>query len=224
MEWVSKRYYSINSIVRALNNASDNKVDNEKLSIFSTKSKSKSVFIVGGGRSVTRHQEAIYNFLSRHSDIPIIHASSKNAESFRGLSNEQFFCLVGNEGIRLEKIFGKNLNLDITCILPPYPRMMGTYIPEKVKQNTFELASFEADVVSSESVTVLALEIAKIFIAQRIYFVGYDGYSENVKREQVELFNENEEIFNHIERIKLISLTETLYKGLEYQSIYNYLK
>jgi 4-hydroxy 2-oxovalerate aldolase len=47
MEWTAKRYYSINSIVRALNNQKDGKQDNKQYPDFSPKKKKKAL-IVGG--------------------------------------------------------------------------------------------------------------------------------------------------------------------------------
>lgn len=225
MEWVSKRYYSINSIVRALNNVSENKADNEKFSVFTKKSNSKDVVIVGGGPSVVDHQEAIYNFLNNNAHVSIIHASSKNARSFDGLTNEQYYCLAGSEGLRLEKVFEENVNPNIKCILPPYPRKMGTYIPESVKENTYELHAIEF-AEEYDSHTAIALQTALNLGAVNVYLIGYDGYTSGTaaKKDQ-ELFLENTHLFDCVKsKLKLISLLPTEYKTVKNKSIYDLLK
>ena len=63
------------------------------------------VLIVGGGPSVQLHKEAINQFLNVHKDVIVIHASSKNALAFNLITNKQIFCLVGNEGHRMEEVF-----------------------------------------------------------------------------------------------------------------------
>ena len=226
MEWVSKRYYSINSIVRALNNVSENKADNEKFSVFIEKFNSKDVVIVGGGPSVVNHQEAIYKYLSTNVHVPIIHASSKNARSFDGLTNEQFYCLAGSEGLRLEKVFEENLNPKSKCILPPYPRKMGTYIPESVKRNTYELDAIDFAEEEYDSHTAIALQTALNLGAVNVYLVGYDGYINGTaaKKDQ-ELFLENTYLFDCAKsKLKLTSLLPTEYKMVENKSIYDLLK
>jgi 4-hydroxy 2-oxovalerate aldolase len=226
MEWVSKRYYSINSIVRALNNVSDNKADNEKFSVFLETYDFKDVVIVGGGPSVVYHQEAIYKFLSDNVHIPIIHASSKNARSFDGLTNEQYYCLAGSEGLRLEKVFEENLNPNSKCILPPYPRKMGTYIPESVRGNTYELDAIDFCEEEFDSHTAIALQTAINLGAVNVYLVGYDGYIHGTaaKKDQ-ELFLENTYLFHSVKsKLKLTSLLPTEYKEVENKSIYDILK
>lgn len=226
MEWVSKRYYSINSIVRALNNVSENKADNEKFPVLIEKSDSKDIVIVGGGPSVINHQEAIYGYLSANSHLAVVHASSKNARSFDGLTNEQYYCLAGSEGLRLEKVFDKNLNTKVKCILPPYPRKMGTYVPESVKLNTFELERIDFVKEKYDSHTAIALQTAINLGAVNVYLVGYDGYSNGAaaKKDQ-ELFLENTYLFDSVKsKLKLTSLLPTEYKVIEIRSIYDLLK
>ena len=80
MEWVSKRYYSMNSITRALNHKNKNEVYPK----FSPKETFKNVLIVGGGPSVDLKSKAIMDFLNINLDnTAVIHASSKNSALFK---------------------------------------------------------------------------------------------------------------------------------------------
>ncbi|KAA6326693.1 hypothetical protein EZS27_024232 [termite gut metagenome] len=80
----------------------------------------------------------------------------------------QFFCLVGNEGERIEKKRTIS-SFDGICVLPPYPRIMETDVPVSVKGKTFEL--FETTFVDKyhDSCTSLALQIALNLNVDTIY-------------------------------------------------------
>jgi len=225
MEWVSKRYYSFNSIIRALNNQSQGKVDNTKLPEldFGKEKTYTGALIVGGGPSVVKHSDAIDQFLIKNPGIVVIHASSRNAMSFTTVPNDQYFCLVGNEGHRLEEVFGDVSNVKGTCILPPYPRKMGTYIPKKLENQAFELKDVSFTDQLKDTHTALAIETARVMFINKLYIVGYDGYGEEAmgKKEQ-ELFAENELLFNKAQQagLELISLTSTSYNKLKKDSIF----
>jgi 4-hydroxy 2-oxovalerate aldolase len=225
MEWVSKRYYSFNSIIRALNNQSQGKVDNTKLPEldFGKEKTYAGALIVGGGPSVVKHSDAIDQFLIKNPGIVVIHASSRNAMSFTRVPNDQYFCLVGNEGHRLEEVFGDLSNVKGTCILPPYPRKMGTYIPKKLENQAFELKDVSFTDQLKDTHTALAIETARVMFINKLYIVGYYGYGEEAmgKKEQ-ELFAENELLFNKAQQVglELISLTSTSYKKLKKDSIF----
>jgi 4-hydroxy 2-oxovalerate aldolase len=225
MEWVGKRYYSFNSIIRALNNQSQGKVDNTKLPEldFGKEKTYAGALIVGGGPSVVKHSDAIDQFLIKNPDVVVIHASSRNAMSFTRVPNDQYFCLVGNEGHRLEEVFGDVSNVKGTCILPPYPRKMGTYIPKKLENQAFELKDVSFTNQLKDTHTALAIETARVMFINKLYIVGYDGYGEEAmgKKEQ-ELFAENELLFNKAQQagLELISLTSTSYNKLKKDSIF----
>jgi 4-hydroxy 2-oxovalerate aldolase len=226
MEWVSKRYYSFNSIIRALDNQSQGKEDNTKLEKldFGKEKKYSGALIVGGGPSVVKHAHAIELFLNNNPNIIVIHASSKNALSFINIPNDQYFCLVGNEGHRLEEVF-KGQNIDGKCILPPYPRKMGTYVPLKLKEKAYELENVEFTDFYKDSHTSLALQSALALKLQTIYLTGYDGYSgDNIDEKEQELFMENEYLFSRMKTIfdiDLMSLTPTKYSKLSSSSVYS---
>ncbi|WKV11367.1 hypothetical protein [Marivirga harenae] len=226
MEWVTKRFYSFNSIIRALQNQKEAKKDNQKLPEFESSQKFKNALIVGGGPSANSHSSAIKEFLNKNPDTAIIYASSRNAKYFQNLKNTQYFCLIGSEGQRLESVLSELTGFTADCILPPFPRKMGTYIPQQLEGKTHELVSFSKEVIAEDSPTILAFELAKKMHVQNVYIVGYDGYSDELMGEKEKaLFAENDEVFdNYISDFdKLESLTPTKYKNLDVHSVYSLL-
>lgn len=223
MDWVGKRYYSFNSIIRALQNQAKGFVDNLLVKNWESNLSSDIVLIVGGGPSVQAHKEAVKQFLNLNSNVVVIHSSSKNALTFEGINNQQIFCLVGNEGHRMEEVFKDDLPLNSLCVLPPSPRKMGTYIPTQLIDNSYQLDVLSFTGASSDNVTAIALELSIRLDASTVYVVGYDGYSENVNRNQIDLFNENEELFKSHLPYTLQSLTMTKYTNIKFNSIYAFL-
>ncbi len=220
MEWASKRYYSFNSIIRALNNQSQGKVDNISLPKLTTNETNyQRALLVGGGPSPVEHSAAIDQFLIQNSDIIVIHASSKNALSFTDIPNEQIFCLVGNEGHRMEEVFGDR-KIQGKCILPPFPRKMGTYIPKALENNAFELNEVNFTSEYKDSHTAIALQTTLELNITNIFITGYDGYEGDIKLKEQELFIENNYLFNTYPN-KLISITKTKYSKLKVKSIYS---
>jgi 4-hydroxy 2-oxovalerate aldolase len=223
MEWVSKRFYSFNSIIRALNNQSQGKDDNISLPQLETdKNQYSRALIVGGGPSPVEHSQAISTFLKQNPDIIVIHASSKNALSFLDIPNEQIFCLVGNEGHRLEDVFGER-QIKGKCILPPYPRKMGTYIPKAVRKNVHELKSIDFTNKYKDSHTAIALQTIKDAGIKEIMATGYDAYKGEITLREQELYNENQFLFKKFKSIEMNhikSLTPTSYDELDESSVY----
>ncbi|PKG43432.1 aldolase catalytic domain-containing protein [Psychroflexus sp. MES1-P1E] len=221
MEWVSKRYYSFNSIIRALNNQSQGRVDNKELPKLESQAKNYSkVLIVGGGPSIKEFSKTLELYLNQNPDMLVIHASSKNALSFLNIKNEQLFCLVGNEGHRLEEVFGSK-QIKGKCILPPYPRTMGTFIPKALMTNAYELKEINFTEKYVDSHTAIALQTAVDFRITNIQLVGYDGYHGNISKNEHDLFIENEYMFEKMRnKIYVSSLTPTYYKNVDHQSIF----
>jgi 4-hydroxy 2-oxovalerate aldolase len=224
MEWITKRYYSINSIVRAIGNKVAKTIDNEKYPLIDSPQNHEEVLIVGGGSSVQDHESAILNFINNRSGLAVIHASSRNANLFRGVSVKQLMALVGNEGSRFEKVYGNLEEYEGLCILPPYPREMGTYVPEKLRNQTFELSDNDFFNLKRDTHTAIALQAALMLNAKKIFIVGYDGYSNaGISKFQREIFNENNKIFECVSSIvELITLTPTEYNNLKQASIHQY--
>lgn len=223
MDWVTARFYSLNSIVRALNNQSQGLQDNEKFANLKTEP-AKNVLIIGGGPSAQIHSKAIEEFILKSDDIVVIHASSKNAKHFLHLDVPQYFCLVGNEGYRMEKVFEDISEFHGKCVLPPSPRKMGTYVPDQLTKDVCELKEVNFTSLLNDSHTAIALQIALNLNIENCFIIGYDGYAnEKVGTKEQELFIENELLFeNAIEKgIKLIALTPTRYKSLKSDSIYS---
>lgn len=225
MEWVSNRMYSFNSIVRALDNKTQNKKDNAKYPVFEAPHY-KNVIIIGGGDNALIHFDAIKEFVGRTDSIAIVHASARYAAYYDDIAVPQYFCLNGSEGRRLKKNIGAN-NFRGVCILPPYPRIMGTDVPESFESKTFEIVAIQVSDKYGESCTTLALQIAYEMQANNVYLVGYDGYQgEILSEKERDLTTENRVIFSDFisnTRISPISLTPTLYVELELKSIYQFL-
>ena len=197
----------------------------EYIEKFNPNKKFTKALIIGGGPSAVTHKDAIIEFVkSNKEDICIIHASAKNAKVYQNMSGiEQFFCLVGSEGYRLESIFNNMENFKGLCILPSFPRKMGTYIPSLAKESCYELAS-DINVPLIDTHTAIAMEIAKELNVKELFIIGYDGYvGANISSTEHKLFIQNQQIFNAIKNdYKIISLVPTTY-DLDSQSIYSYL-
>jgi 4-hydroxy 2-oxovalerate aldolase len=225
MEWVSKRFFSYNSIIQALHAQRNADHEAEKFRPFEKDRKFKNVLVIGGGPSINEHLRALKLFIERNEDLALIHSSSRNAAGFKEIRKQQYFCLVGNEGSRLEKVFTNLGDFNGQCVLPCRPRKMGTYVPEMVRDKTRELSKPEFTDALGGTHTALALETAIELNAENIFLAGYDGYSSAMlSNRDLELFNENERLFSRFIQFtgtKLISLTPTLYKNLEADSVYS---
>jgi 4-hydroxy 2-oxovalerate aldolase len=224
MDWMGKRYYSVNSIIRALENQSKGVSDNLKLATFNLNEleQQTNVLVVGGGFSVMQHSEAILDYLKNNPNCTIIHASSKNSSLFSEITNKQLFCLVGNEGYRLESKVQDSKNT-VICVLPPYPRKMGTYIPTQFLNNSYELEAIDFAAKFKDSHTAIALQLAKQITKGEILLVGYDGYTYQISEREQELFYENEYLFEELQKSNLVlkSLTPTSYKNLISETVYS---
>lgn len=223
MEWVTKRYYSLNSIIRALSNQSKGIEDNLDLKNLKGGKKYKSALIIGGGPSGRKHAKAINEFIKKQKDICLIHSSSKNSQEFKDINTLQVHCLAGNEGHRLEDSYNNINTKDKLVVLPPYPRTMGTYIPKSLEDVAFQLQEISFTDKFHESVTSLAIETALKLGVEKFYFAGYDGYKGEIKTQELELFNENEYIFERLKQTSNftpVSITPTLYENLKPQSVF----
>lgn len=226
MEWVTNRVYSFNSIVRALDNRKNHAKDNARFPLLEVADKYDRVLIIGGGDNAAEHKEAIKTFILSQPKTAIVFATARQAKSYIGLNVPIYYCLVGNEGHRLEQNVGADKFVG-TCILPPYPRTMGTEVPEFAANSTFELRQINFINQYKDSVTTIALQLAMTLTDKEIYLVGYDGYPDNILSEkEVSLTNENKVIFEAFAATKgyaLKSLTPSIYKELNVESVYQFI-
>ena len=225
MELVTNRVYSFDSIVRGLQNRKDNIKDNAKYPILE-ESNFENVIIIGGGQSPTNHLDGIIDFIKRTDNVALVFATARHAGKFLGIKIPQYYCLLGREAKRLKANVSAE-QFDGTCVLPPYPRQLGTDVPEYAEQATFELPKIEFTNEYQDSCTTLAIQTALNICKGNIYVVGYDGYPGSVLSEkEVALSNENMALlqdYEHFTGKKLKSLTPSLYPELEVESIYQYL-
>lgn len=193
---------------------------------FYIKKKFNKVIIIGGGPNAIEHKEAIKEFITNQPNTAIVFATARHANTYLDTNISQYYCLVGNEGDRLTQNVGANKFKGI-CILPPYPRTMGTEVPEYAKEATFELQTIEFINQYKDSVTTIALQLAITLTDNDIYVIGYDGYPGDVLSEkEVSLTNENKTIFTAYSKfkgIKLKSLTPSIYKELDIESVYQFI-
>lgn len=227
MDWVTNRVYSFNSIVRALNNRKNNSIDNAQFPHLQVTKKFEKVIVIGGGDSSIEHIDGIKEYINNNADsIAVVFATARQAKAYQDIKVPIFYTLVGNEGRRLTANVGAE-NFNGTCVLPPYPRTMGTEVPAYAEQNTVELTDINFTAQFKDSVTTIAIQLALNLTDGDIYVVGYDGYPGNVLSEkEVALTNENKTIFQAYAAIKgkkLQSLTPSLYKDLEIVSVYQFI-
>jgi 4-hydroxy 2-oxovalerate aldolase len=224
MEWVTKRFYSINSIILALQSKIGLQGSSE-LPVFNPKVRFEKVIIVGGGPNARIHSEAISRYIEKQENVCVVHASSKNAKYFKDVNVKQYYCLVGNEGHRLEKVFDSLKIEDCECVLPPSPRVMGSYIPSSLSEYSYELPLISFTDLITDSHTVLALQASLLLDAQEVGLVGYDGYNQGmVSQQERSLTLENEQLFKDFQNntsVKLVSLTATNYKSIPVESLFS---
>lgn len=225
MALVTNRVYSFDSIVRGLQNKKDKVEDNAKYPILAN-ANFDDVIIVGGGSSPIDHMEGIINYIKTKNNIALVFATARHAGKFVDINVPQYYCLLGREAKRLKK----NVSADkyhATCVLPPYPRKLGTDVPEYAERATFELSKIEFTTEYQDSCTTLAIQTALNICKGNIYIVGYDGYPGNILSEkEVALSNENMALLRDYEKYtgrKMKSLTPSLYPELEVESIYQFI-
>lgn len=225
MSWVTNRVYSFNSIVRALDNRKNNTKDNARYPLLKAE-KHNQVIIVGGGENALEHRDAIKVFIRTHVDTALVFATARHAQAYLDINVPKYYCLVGSESHRLTENVGAE-KYDGVCILPPYPRMMGTDVPEYAQKLTYELKKIDFIDQYKDSVTTVALQLAMELTDSKIYLVGYDGYPGNILSEkEVSLTNENKTIFSAFMKFSgypLKSLTPSIYKELQVESVYQFI-
>lgn len=225
MEWVTNRAYSFESVVRGLQNRAVNVKDNAKYPILAAP-QYDNIIIIGGGQSPKDHLQGLKAFIKKLDSVALVFATARHAGDFLDLKIPQFYCLVGREAKRLARNV-KAEDYKGQCILPPYPRKLGTDVPEYAKDSTFELQSIDFTNEYADSCTTLAIQTALNFKPNTVYVIGYDGYPGSILSEkEVALSNENMTLFKDFEKSmgkKMISLTPTIYPELNVKSVYQFI-
>ena len=221
MDWLGKNFMSFNSIVQALESSiSDNKAT--ELPQLKFKNKYDKVLIIGGGNSIDENIDAIKSFLLNNSNLLIVFSSSRHVKHFLDIPNDKMISFIGNEVDRFNISIKNNYNLKI--VFPPSPREFGTYLPNGWESKSFEIKENQKLKISDYTHCSLSMQIALKTKLKTFYLVGFDGYQENsINKNFREVFYENEKIFKVFldEKIKLISLTPSLYKSFTPDSIYS---
>lgn len=224
MALVTNRVYSFDSIVRGLQNKKDKVEDNAKYPIMQDE-KYENVVIIGGGQTPINHLEGISNFIKQKKSVAIVFATARHAAVYKDLNVPKYFCLLGREAKRL----AGNATLPFVdkCVLLPYPRKLGTDVPQFAKDKTFELPKISFTSNYLDSCTTLAIQTAIDLSCKNIYIVGYDGYPSSILSEkEVALTNENRALFidyHNFSGHKLVSLTQSLYDELQIESVYQFI-
>lgn len=225
MTWVTNRTYSFNSIIRALDNRRNNVADNARMPVLQGR-RASSVMLIGGGQSVVEHKDAIIEYLVSRPEVAVVFVTARYAALFAQIPNARYYCLVGNEAKRMKSTLPAECYKGV-CILAPFPRTMGTEIPEYAKKTTYELPAITFTSQYADSCTAVGLQTAIELGAEDVYIAGYDGYSGGVLAEkESELTKENRALFAAFKahsHSRVVSLTPTLYEEMEIVSIYQYL-
>ncbi len=225
MALVTNRAYSFDSIVRGLQNRKDHVKDNAKYPILEA-SKFEDVIIIGGGNTPIEHLDSIKSFINKKKSVALVFATARHAGLFLDVDVPLYYCLVGREAKRLKNNVGAEKYRGI-CVLPPYPRKLGTDVPEYAEKTTYEVETIDFTQGFEDSCTALAIQTALNLSSGNIYVVGYDGYPGSILSEkEVTLSNETRTLFKDYEKCrgeKMKSLTSSLYPELNIVSIYQFI-
>lgn len=223
MEWIGMNRYPIKTIINALNNKKETVEDNVKLPKVPINEAVKTLVILGGGESVKNIVKPLIQLLENNENVVLAHTGLKFIEAFKNISNKQYYCLSGYESDELMDIFD---NVDLTSkllVYPPYPRKMGTIIPQKLIKESHEIGNITFTSVSKDSPLSVAIQLGIDFQVESFHFVGFDGYQIDINQSQFKLAQENQEIFSDLLKTvdsEVCSLTPTKYNYLKQTSIY----
>ena len=215
MELMSKRRYSVTSIVEILQNAFSKQ--SQKYPNYAGSSEEKTI-VIGGGASVKQHRTAIVDFIKQN-DLTIVFASAKHIDLIAEFPERaHVVCLVGDEGHKLENsglTFTANTHFVVNADLKT-----DTYVPENLKQQTYNLPITQPELPYCDSPLSIALQLVGV---RQVWMLGFDGYLAVETNEDVyDLMQENQRIIDSYEG-ELISLLPTAYKNIKQTSIYSYL-
>ena len=145
-----------------------------KLAIFEPSKSYQNCLIIGGGKTVELHINAIVEYLSKNKEILIIHATSRYLELFKEVTNHQIFAVAGEE---LLKIKNTTILSDIRgLVFSPSPRTLT--FDSGISDNIFELDKIEFIQENWDSPLCISLQVALDIRAEKIELIGFDGYQE----------------------------------------------
>lgn len=226
MSWMAKRRYSISGIVNALQEQV-NEGDVLKFPVLEKEKSFDRAIVIGGGNLAVSNMGAIKSYLKlrqKEENICLIHASTRHVKIYNKIDIPQFYCLVGNEGQRLQKVF-KDLSLISHKFVLPAKRLMGSFVPKEIIDRTYELPNISFTEKLEDSPLATAINVSFLLNVKRIDFIGYDGYDITLHRSEFEISKENQYLFDRLEETEMefYSLTQTKYQ-LKEKSIYSSLK
>lgn len=225
MEWVGMNRYPLGSIINALSNQKQSLQDNIKLPILKKEQKYNTAVILGGGKTAKNHKDAVKIFLEHSKDsVCLVHAGTRNVSEYLAVDVDQYYGLVGFESEKLLQQIGDFSKVTQICVYPPFPRTMGTTIPEDILKLSKEVENISFTSASKDSPLALSIQAAIDMGCARIYLVGFDGYDININQNQFVIARENQEIINDAiknENILIETFTPTKYKNLKTCSIYS---
>ena len=226
MEWVGMNRYSLSSILNALNNKKLTQKDNIKLPIFKNERQYKKAVIIGGGKSINNNKKAIEQLLESDDSIVLINVGVRNIKTFSNVKNDKFIALVGVENREYLSSMNSSENFNLS-VYGPFPRKMGTFIPDNLLKSSFELDSIDFTDVSNDSPFAIAAQLSINLGVKQIFLLGFDGYDTNINENQSLLEKENQKIIDDLgknQSLTVFSLTPTKYDNLKLTSIYSFLK
>ena len=222
MEWVSRKRYSMESIVRKLSPVS-NSIPSKanKISKTSEINSHKKLLFIGGGNSVEDHSEAIVDFLNYNLDVAVVHLSTKKLQILKSVKNNQYLCTSGYDGINFTEAELREIAKQIECLIyPPAERTIDPLMQiEGLDVIESQNIGFAKEYIDSP--LAIATMLANQVNCESVFLVGVDGYNASDYLVASELNQENQEIINKlVSKFKVVSLTPTKYLSIETSSIY----
>lgn len=208
---IDQKYLSLKSLVSIISKKNKPIIFGKSFSQIQL-NKNEKYLLIGGGDSIEKHNNRIIRWLKENPKINLVFVSSKYSYLFKDVINKKIFCLHGREAKRVKYkenslyLVSPNSNSNETQLINSDQTF--TYPTNKI---LFKNSILEA--------SLLMLIDQKINIT---YAIGFDGYRNPNKTPKLKfLFVENQQILKtYFKKIKIISLTPTIYDHIEKSSIY----
>ncbi|MDT0647592.1 aldolase catalytic domain-containing protein [Zunongwangia sp. F260] len=209
---VKKRFYSLNAVISEVGEIGIVE-KNQSIPFLNKKKDINEFLLIGGGKTPQKFFGVIREFLRKNPEIGIIHSSSKNIEVFADLANFQIHCIGGMEMNRLQhKLTLDQLKSRIFVV--SRKKNSAFNFPEVYKNHIRRISEGNFQDRYELSATAMAVDIANFYKANMIMLIGYDGYDYGATKEELELFKENQCIFDAVETegMQIFSVTSTKYE------------